>query len=337
MNNSGKVTVFFSLISGVLAILAMTSINVIQLYSAKGRVAMGGKTIASCVRAEYNDYIYENYHILLFDKTCGGRGEAFREEQLIKLLQENLGEAYSVEDIAISYTRIVDNDCQELKKQIHEYMPYAVVEYGVNQILESTGGRDGSLDENTEANLKEVVDEMSDSEESDEITDGDASNTYNGTSEKESKIGVVSPMIGTAAMAIPFTEIFLNRYDPRDFTKNKTSYGLLLLVLPEDENPSRELINIDGVPSEYYYQIPGQRIYSVDTSFEDMKEFSDDIHRHASWMDSLLEAGEGVVYARKVFNCLTSQNVNEATVFQYELEYLIEGKCNDWSNISNVV
>ena len=46
------------------------------------KIVIATRLSMSDIKACYNSYIFEHYHILLFDKTAGGKGEAYLEEWL---------------------------------------------------------------------------------------------------------------------------------------------------------------------------------------------------------------------------------------------------------------
>ncbi|MDD6327971.1 MAG: DUF5702 domain-containing protein [Lachnospiraceae bacterium] len=148
MNNRGKITVFLCLMVCAVLLLAMTGLQVITFYGGQAKAAMCLKTATSHIKSNYNRYIFDHYHILLFDKACGGKGEAGIEEILFNNLQENLGTFASVQELSVNqYNMLTENDCRALREQIADYIKYAAIEYGTDQILEMTGGEDGALSE----------------------------------------------------------------------------------------------------------------------------------------------------------------------------------------------
>ena len=143
MNNKGGITVFLCMLISLIMVLGISVIKIIDIRAAKAKAVICANTSLSSVKAMYNKYIFEHYHILLFDKNCDEKGEAYLEEYIKSLMEMNLGDEIKVRDvIGVKYNFITDNGYSELKKQIEEYMIYAGIEYGIEQITDATGGKD---------------------------------------------------------------------------------------------------------------------------------------------------------------------------------------------------
>ena len=80
--NKGRVVVFMSLIISVLLVLLTVVFQVVIQSAAKSKTVIASQLSVSDIKACYNNYIFEHYHILLFDKTMGGKGEAYVETLL---------------------------------------------------------------------------------------------------------------------------------------------------------------------------------------------------------------------------------------------------------------
>lgn len=317
MKNRGSVTIFCCLIITAIVILGITAIEVCGHHLAKAKGAVALRSAMSGVDAGYNSYIFENYHILLFDKNCDGRGEAYLEEQLIRDLQYNLGENFTVEDISVSdYQLILEDDLAAFKEQITDYCGYAMLEGGAQAILESTDGKDGTLED-------KIFNDMDVAENEEPLTTEeaeDAAVTQEG--EQEDIYELLS--IGSD-----------EEDDPRDYTENLSSEMILSMVVPEDMEVSNEIIPLTGVPS-LENEIYSFLNYEIDNDFDDMTMLKKDVGEFDSWKDSLVNGGAGLVYAANVFNCATEE-INEETVFSFELEYIIAGKASDMTNLKSVV
>lgn len=306
MNNQGKITVFLSLIISSMLLIGIAAINIINGFTAKEKSAIAARSAVSSVKAGYNRYIFEHYHILLFDKDSGGMGEAALEEKILFDIKENLGEKFSVEDVAITDFKLIqDDECKALKEQISEYMGYAAVEYGADKILEATNGMDGSISEELFGDMENSEIKVSEENASTESTaaEGDQLDTVD---------------------------------DPRDFTSDLDSDGILSIVLPEDMQISRENVNLSGTISIEEKGFLND-IYLVDSDFDDYSNLKKDLKSHGTWKNSIVDAGLGIVYARNVFNCAVNTEVNAGTVFECELEYLICGKSSDYENLKAVI
>jgi hypothetical protein len=157
MKDKGKVTVFLCLIVSAMALLGTTAVKAVSLYCAEGKVAMASRTAVSDVKANYDSYIFENYHILLFDKTNYGDGEASIEERMMQLVTDNLGSDYEVNSVELTdFTMVYDNACEELKKQIKEQMGYMAAENVIDGIEDKLEGKEGSYSDELEDEINEV-------------------------------------------------------------------------------------------------------------------------------------------------------------------------------------
>lgn len=326
MGNKGSVTIFCCLLIIAMVVLGISSVRVVEYQLAKGKGAMAVKSAMSGVDAGYNSYIFENYHILLFDKGCDGRGEAYLEEQLVEDIQHNLGDGFSVEEVAVSdYDLILEDDCQAFKEQIVDYCGYALLEYGAENILESTGGQDGTVEDY-------IYEDMEAAENSDLVSTEEQmeDGSLAGTPEQE-QLAETSDGTETGEPDIPWLE----EDDPRDYTEDLSSDILLAMVAPEDMDISNQVIDLSLAPSKKL-TVFSWIDYEVDNDFQDMYILEEEIDVYDSWKDSLISGGAGVTYAATVFNCAT-ESVQEETVFDFELEYIICGKTTDRDNLKGVV
>ena len=325
-NNSGKVSIFLCLLISGMVILVGTFYQIINIYNAKSKSAMSARGTISSAKAQYNNYIFEKYHILLLDKNCGGKGEAFLEQIMEKQLQKNLGNQFIVSSVSLNEgTFIGDNKAEGLKNQIDEYMSYVVVDYSIDKILTATNGKDGELD-------KEVLDSL-DNFESEEQIENNAENVkYNENDEKKENNEKIendkNDKNNETATVIE---------DPRDFLKRVTRTGFLMFVKPAKMDISAETVDISEVPSRDFTVTFGESEEDINYDFDSIYFLKKLLTTNDKWVDNLKSAGTEIVYARNVFNCATNQNVNEDTVFKCEMEYLIGGRKSDYDNMEYVV
>lgn len=328
MNSKGRITVFLCLIVSGMVLLGITAINVIGIFAAKEKAAIAVRSSVSGVKAGYNSYIFEHYHILLFDKSCGGMGEAMLEEQIIADLEYNLGNRFDVRDVAVKeYTLLHENNCMELKEQIKDYMKYEAVKYGADTILKSTGGQDGAIPD-------EVFEEMDSVTEGGDLKMGEAPASERTPAEDEAVDETEGHSDGDSSSESDGTSIFVD--DPRDFTEDMSGSVLLSLVVPENILVNSEIVNLSEVPSLKYLGLMGV-VYQAHDGFDDYGALKSDLKQHDSWKDSLVAAGAGAAYAGAVFNCATNQEMNSDAVFGCEMEYLIAGKDSDKGNLESVI
>ena len=302
MNNKGNITVFLCLILSVMLLLGLTVINVVKNYSYKEQAVMSARIALRNVRAEYNSYIFENYHILLFDMEYGGKREGAIEEKIKRDIESNLGEDFTVEEVALtSYTGVMDNDCYALKEQVSDYIAYALAEDVGEKILESTGGTDGTL-----------PDEVADAMESGEF---DVAGNVDENEESEDEKDVD---------------------DPRDVASKLGNLGILSFVMPKDLKLSDTVLDIFSLPS---YGCSGllSEFQEINYDFDDYDRLKSDLNSSGEWADDIKNCGVGVIYADEVFNCATNNQVNQSSVLVCEREYLICGKSTDYQNLKGVV
>ncbi len=309
MNNQGKITVFLCLLLSSLLVLGLAIIGAVNVCSARGKIAMCARTAMYNARAGYNSYIFEHYHILLFDMNQGGKGEAYLEEKIIEDMETNLGDSFEVQDCAVTeYVSIADDDCKAFKEQITDYILYAVIEDVGEEIISSTNGLDGTLSSEILAEMEAAENSLSDS-----MGEGISSEDE----VEETSVSVVDVE------------------DPRDYTTWLGNFGILTVIVPEDMCPSRAKIETQQLPSSKI-SFDAEDLFQINTKFDDIDVMEEDLLSHSSWINSMAEKGAGITYARTVFNSATDGDKNEDTVLEYEMEYLIAGKTSDYENLESV-
>ncbi len=309
MANHGKITIFLCLLLSSMLLLGLSAVRIIDKYMAKSKISMSARTTVSGIMAEYNSYIYEHYHILLFDKTMSGKGEGYLEECMIENMQANLGDDFRVEDVALKdCTMLTDQDCAPLKEQIADYTGYALVEYGAEQILTATGGRDSTLPAELEQEL--------------EMTESETGESETGESETTEEIGDFG-----------FSS---EEDDPRDCSGQLQDIGLLAVVIPEDMTFSDRILNREDRPSLLYSGMLDE-MFAMNNDFDSYSDLKKDLQTRGTWKDALVTGGSGIAYAANVFNCATDHTVNETSVLYCELEYLVCGNVSDVNNVKEAV
>ena len=304
MNNKGQITIFLSLIMSVLIFLGFFAVKICKYYNARSRAAQVVNSAISDVKSEFNSYIYEHYHILLFDKTDYGKGEAAVEEFLYENIKNNLSDDQKEIFVAITdFDLISDNNYEALKSQINDYSAYAALENSADTILSKTNGKEAALDKNLEANM-----------------DADINDT---SSDSDNEVKSDNNHLGD------------DNDDPRDFTKTMGKKGILLFVVPNDMEISNEIIDLSECPTMGRINLAG--FYNMNDKFDSYSRLKSDLKQNTSWNNELINAGCGLAYAREVFNCAVNQNVNEDTVFKFEMEYLICGRASDYMNLKSTV
>ncbi|MDE6025111.1 MAG: hypothetical protein K2G45_06650 [Lachnospiraceae bacterium] len=334
MKNSGQITVFLCLIMSGILLVAMTVISIINRLSAEEKAAIATKGVISDIKAEYNTYIFEHYHVLLFDKTLGGLSEADIEQRLENNISGRLGKSFAIEQAVVSdYTYIWQNECAELKKQIEDYTKYAVIKNEADKIMEKVGegndtlpdevvndieARDKEQREAKEKIKKEEINQIKEQEtKQDENKDTSEQSKQNENKENENKEG------GSVK-------------DPRNFTKSINNVGLLWFVIPEDMEISAAQINLDEcISNKRKGNI--RDMVNINMEFDDCKDMVKDMKSEEGWKDGLLSSACGLAYSVEVFNCAVNTDINDSSVLSYELEYLVSGKNTDRKNLEKTV
>jgi hypothetical protein len=296
-----------------MVLLGTTAVKIVSLQCAEGRAAMASRTALSDVKANYDSYIFEHYHILLFDKNDYGNGEAAIEERIEKLTQDNLGDDYTVNDVQLTdFTMIYDDTCEELKAQIKEQMGYMAVTYSIDKLEDKLGGSEGSYSEALEDEIDEV-ENMPDTVEKE--TDEDSDEADN-------------------SLTDPGDKLLNGVKDPRKYTSSSARKGMLLSLLLEDESSvSSEDKLPDDIPSSL--NSVTTTLFNINTDFDNYSDLKSDMKKGNSWGSSLTEKGESVLYAANVFNSYT-EKVNSENVMDCEMEYIIAGKQTDYENLEAV-
>ena len=324
MNNKGRVTVFLCLMVLVMIPLFTVAVKAVQLYAAKEKAVCAARTAISGLKADYNRYIFEHYHILLFDKNAGGAGEAGLEQRLLEEYEENLGSAFSECDVRFNDFRMIyDDECEPLEEQMSDYMKYAAVETGVDMIVDKTGGSDGTVPD-------ELLDEIDDARQS---GSGDESDEENDDADEEKKDE------DGEEVKVEKVSIFKVK-DPRKFTKKLKTKGLLGVILPEGTELSEEEIETEGLPSKELTVSAIEEFFDHDgddRKFRNIDRFEGRLRDSGGWTEGIYDSGISMAYARTCFNSLTNGDRNENTVLKYEIEYLIAGKKSDYDNVKSVI
>lgn len=311
MNNSGKITVFLCLIISSMLLVSFTVNKIITRLSVKEKAVICAEGAISDIKAEYNTYIFEHYHILLFDKSCGGKGEAYLEEKLHNKMCEKMGEKAAVEQTAITTFRyIYEEDCKPFKQQISDYLKYAAIEYGIDKIVDETKGADGTLSEAVTDNIR-AQGQMEDSAEENQIEDDGQIQTEEVSQDDKKE-------------------------DPRTYTANVGLVGIVNIIKPQDMEISGAYIDTSECFSKRQGGVEAF-VYKVNTHFNNCDDMLEDIKKHESWAGKLTSSGIGVVYAVNVFNCAVDTSVNETSVLKYELEYLACGQKSDAENLESTI
>lgn len=331
MKGRGKVTVYLCLIISAMVLLGTVVLRIVSIYVAKGKASMVARITMSDVKANYNSYIFEHYHILLFDKNNYGRGEASIEERMDYITRQNIGSAIVLDDVAITgYTLIYDDDCEELKKQIHESFMYGLVELGVDELNEKIGYSTSSYSNELDYSLLNV--EQSCGNLDGESSSGETSNSETSNSESSnSEDGNLEVEEGSGN----YFGSEEKHKDPRTFTRSFGKDSILLsVILPKD----KEVSNEDIIPDDSLSRMKGafKPYENIKSDFEDYHDMKSDMKKYSDWGNGISEKGEALFYSKTVFNSYENSEKNKESVMKCEMEYLIAGKKSDYENLNSV-
>lgn len=345
MNNKGRIVVFMSMITGVFLVLIVVVLQVVVQSNAKSKTVIAGRLSISDIKACYNSYIFEHYHILLFDTKAGG-GEAGIEERLTGYFSGKLGEGFADVEAAITDMDMLSDDSYAaFDKQIRDYAVYGLAEDGIAAIREKTGGQDGTLPADLKEDMEEAQNEQAAGEQAE--TEGKTGSGTPDTEHGAQALGGQATEHGTQASDRQDTgsgtqasngQEMLDKMkdadDPRDYTKRLSSSAILNLVLPGDKKVSDAQAEFVDVPSSRLGSLLTD-FKEVDRRFDDMTGMMNGLLALGSWHNALTDTGTQALYAAEVFNSYL-ETKNDSAVLMYEQEYLIAGKSSDYENLRSV-
>lgn len=124
MRNQGQITVFLSLILISLLVLFLAAIGVVEFHMDRARVSEAAKGASEHIKADYQEQIFEEYHVLLLDKTYAGRGEGALEDRMLRYLDYTLSSyGFQIQDVSLTGMKsVMDSHCALLREQIRDYM-----------------------------------------------------------------------------------------------------------------------------------------------------------------------------------------------------------------------
>jgi hypothetical protein len=94
---------------------------------------------------------------MLCTGSFGGDEEAM-EQDMIDILDQNLGKGYEIESLEISDSiHITDKKCKEFKRQIKDNFKYDMAEKAVEKVMDKTEGKDKPVDEKTVKAIDEDI------------------------------------------------------------------------------------------------------------------------------------------------------------------------------------
>lgn len=298
-----------TLITAMLLSLVIAVMNIVDMSNAEAQLAIAVNCAESDIKAGYDRYIFDNYHILLIDSNFDGRKEGYLEERAEENLRNNLGDGYSdINVILTDKTYIMDNDCAELKKQINDYFIYGMSESVIDNILDNTK-EENPLNDQVMEGIIDSADKESKEIEQKQSNDG-----------KEIKKSIDDKKTEDE--------------DPRDSVKKYTDSDIASLLNPKGGSFHDYEVDKALMPSTNKKTFEDK--IQVDRKFSDMNRFKDNALSGNGWMDGLKESAATLSYVSNTFNCFTDGEKSDKAL-NLEIEYLIAGKNNDKDNFIAVI
>lgn len=314
MNNKGQTTILFSLLISFLFLFTVAILEAGRVFLRTVKIKPCVHSMCSSIMADYNEELFERYHLLFMDPTYGTGSEAVAEEKIVDYLETSLnGEngsslyQFEVEEVALSEKKtILSDDMQLLKKQIADYEMTAGLANHASELARKLSGQEVDVEDaayETKVNGVELNITKNENGDMDEIEDKEEQ-----SSNEEVK-------------------------DPRETLKDKLKFGILASVMPQ-ASISKEKYKITNAPSEAYTE---QKSQSRSATFQDIAQLNsvledavgeDTVNTlllHASYGDYVVTHFGNVVHPK------------ENTVMSCEVEYILKGKDNDYENVEAVV
>lgn len=311
MNNRGQTTIFFTLIISVLMFFTFSALEVGRIYMGRIKAAAVVQSARLSIMADYNRELFERYHLLFLDPTYGTGSEAVLEEKMTDYVEYSLNEesgkiyVYTVEEMAVTDEKnILDDDMRLLKQQIESYEKTAGIVHRAKEVYKKLEEKKVDVEaasQETETNGVALPNTTEDS------------TNQNHAEEKASEVEVT---------------------DPRDTMKEALKLGTLSFIKPAGMTLSDVRMDLKNAPSSMYEK---QNKQEQNNSFQDIG-----ILKQVLKQSTKEKQGKGLLEKAAMLDyvdCHFSNAVNqkEDSVAKCEMEYILEGKDNDYDNLQDVV
>lgn len=310
MNQKGQTTILFTIMMSILFIFTLTALEVERVYTSKVKLRSVVHSAQVSIMADYNEDLFEKYHLLFIDPTYGTESAAALEEKMKDYLEVSLnGEScedgnlyqYTIDEIAVvDLSNILDENMELLKKQIVEYEKMTGVKKRAEKVFEEIKNKDSKIkDAATETEINGV--EITSNEKDEEV------------SNQEDNVEVE---------------------DPRETLKNSLGNGILSFVLPTDKMISNE---------DYHFMTPPSKIYKEEKEEEKNNEFQD-ISFLKSFINKQADEDEIGFFEKRMatldyydYHFSNIVESNDKKKIRSEAEYILKGKNSDSDNVKAVV
>lgn len=295
MRDNGQISVFLCVILTSVLLLGLTAVEMTRVSMGRAKAAEAAGGASAEVKAAYHKELFEEYHLLAVDKEFGGQGEGKMEQMAQDYLEYTLEngqeDEMKVEQVVLAECRgLLDDDCENMKDQITEYMKLYVQKEGLTKLKDLIIGEKKAGEDSVKA-VEAGRDEQSDD-----------SDSWTGT-------------------------------DPRKVLKKTTAGGIMGLVVPKGEAPSKDIFDTSKLPS---HGVTGIDTEWEDIEFDDIDDFEDRLKNDGD--DTLSQLSDnfyGIYYALENFDMYTDSHRDRPV--KCEIEYIICGKDSDYANLKGVV
>ena len=324
--NRGSVTIFLTLLLVVMLVLLSAVTGAVRFKCARAKAAAALSAAMSGIKADFNPYIFEEYHLLLFDKTYYGKGDGKTEQLIEESLSENLGSEYEVKKVIMSgVNTMLTNDCAAFGNQIMDHMKYYLIENAAEELVEKLGGNpeevDTALDDNDKIRMNSDIADGLDK------TDGKGEEAeYVKKSEEEYYEQHPEEK----------DENKKEKDDPRMSTRTVGGLFMAALICPDDVTFSENMLDFMDIPSGKKALSTWFSDEEIDTSFTDYGALSGSLTAMDGWGSRFNDYIAVIAYCNDVFKCLKDQWDKE-TYLNMEREYLIFGELRDAENYVGTV
>lgn len=310
MNNKGNTTVLFSLMIGVLFLFTLAALEVGRIHLGTVKVAPCVHSMRSSVMADYNEELFERYHLLFLDPTYGTGSEAIMEEKIVDYLDNSLnGEdgsniyQFTIEEIALAEKEsILSNDMKQLEQQIVEYEKTVGLANRLSELLKNM--KEKKTD--TEAAMKET---------------------------KNNAVELPTTSENTEKVSEDVKDELSNIKDPRDILQEFLKLGVLTIVAPGKDFSKQEQ-HLSNGPSKRYEEEQEEKRTTLFNDISFLNTYLEEVTQE----DVIGELTKHTAFASYAITHF-SNGVNSLanSEMQCEVEYILKGKNNDYDNIEAVV
>lgn len=350
-DNNGQITVFLSLLLTCILLFMMTCCEGVHIYLGKGRAARTLVSAQESVMADYNRFLWEQYHILAVDETYGsGNQDAMKQKLQEYYLEQSDGAsdsgkmelfAFGIEEFDVSNVDYLSENVDILRNEIREYMKYEVAQDSLETLWEQVQPQSPNADvesarqqvETSDANAKAA--QETDAQDSAK-TQGESSASEGVKVQGDDDASEETTTRNTADTSSDTTAQTEDRNsadtveDPRDTLKDFLKVGIVELVTKRNDISSTPYI------TKEVSETSEDDSEKTAVTFEDAEDvttrlsLSENVEHLSNELVTELLA---VTYAAEYFPNVSSHLDN----YNCQMEYLVAGKDNDYDNVKSVI